>query len=323
MPHNEPETLTMPKIRRRPYIVHIVGPAWMHGGTEQHANTLSRFFDPSRVRIDAVHVTTTQFFDRDFQDETHLNVRETPPDQLEAATAEADCVLHWGIELDAWLPPSRRQARIHIAHGCSEWGEAMIAGSVANTDHLIAVSQHVADRFKLGHGHTVIRNGIDTARLTNTVGALTARQMIGATDGTFVIGYLGRLAADKRVERIIEATQLMDEDTIVLICGCGPEESNLRKLAAQCGNTRVRFTYLSQYLGDFFQTLDTFVMPSEHEGFCLAIAEAMWSSVPVISTKTGLAASDIIHEFDGIITDDPGRLTSMLAARGLPVPPRY
>ena len=26
---------------------------------------------------------------------------------------------------------------------------------------------------------------------------------------------------------------------------------------------------------------------------------------------------------DGIITDDPGRLISMLAARGLRVPPRY
>ena len=41
------------------------------------------------------------------------------------------------------------------------------------------------------------------------------------------------------------------------------------------------------------------------------------------SLRAGLVAKLIAWGIDGIITDDPGRLTSMLAARGLRVPPRY
>jgi len=293
----------MPKIRRAPSRIHIVGPAWMHGGTEQHANALARFFDPRRMRIDCVHVTTSQYFDQNFADETFLNIRETKPEDLADATADADCVLHWGIELDKYLAPSTRQARIAIAHGASHWGKAMLNGSSKTTDHTICVSQHVANEYKLATPHTVVRNGIDTARLTNTVSAHDARASIGATEETFIIGYLGRLATDKRIDRIIQAAALMTGETMVIICGCGPEEPALRDLAKRCTNTAVRFTYLSQYLGDFFQTLDAFVMPSEHEGFCLATAEAMWSRVPVVTTRTGLAATDINDGINGLITD--------------------
>lgn len=293
----------MPKLKRRPYRIHIVGPAWMSGGTEQHTQTLQRFFDPTRVRIDCVHVTTSQYFDQATAEETSLTIRQTPPEELAAATANADCILHWGIESDLYLKPSRSQARIAIAHGSSHWGCRMLEGSQQTTDLTICVSQHVADSYDLIMKHDVIRNGIDTSRLTNTRSARTSRAELGVTDETFVVGYVGRLAPEKSVDQLIRAIDLTGYPTQLVICGTGNEHQKLLGLSLESECATTQFTYRSIFMGDIYQSLDCFVMPSEHEGFCLAAAEAMWCGLPLIMRRTGLAATDIIDGFDGHLYD--------------------
>lgn len=293
----------MPKIRRRPYLVHLVGPAWMHGGTEQHTLTLDKFMDRSRVRIDCVHVTTPQYFDAASAEETDLTIRQTPPEQLASETAAADCVIHWGIELDKYLAPSRSQARIAIAHGASDWGRAMLDGSRETTDEIVCVSDHVAQTYALERDHLVITNGIDTARLTNTMRRDRTRQQIGANSTAFVVGYMGRLAHDKHIADIITAIDLNQTHTLLLICGQGDEEQRLRQQAQDSRYCHATLTYRQDYIGDVYQSMDCFAMPSEHEGFCLASAEAMWSGLPIIMRRTGLAATDITDGYDGHIYD--------------------
>jgi glycerophosphoryl diester phosphodiesterase len=48
-----------------------------------------------------------------------------------------------------------------------------------------------------------------------------------------------------------------------------------------------------------------------------------WTEKQGIAFDPTMVAKMIAWGVDGIITDDPGRLASMLAARGLPVPPRF
>lgn len=57
----------------------------------------------------------------------------------------------------------------------------------------------------------------------------------------------------------------------------------------------------------------------------LGLKVVVWSWPERLGTAfdSKLAAKMIDWKVDGIITDDPGRLSSMLAARGLRVPPRY
>lgn len=292
----------MCKCKRRPYLIDIVGPSWAHGGTEQHARTLNKFLDPERIQVRCVHVTAPQYFDAQQANTEPFLVLQTPPEDLEQATRDVDAVLHWGIDLDKYVRPSRRQARIHIAHGASDWGLRMIAGSTRANDYTICVSQHVADSYKLDRPFCVINNGIDTSRLTNNVSPEDARAQLGINQETFVIGYLGRLAIDKQIDRIIHAAQLMNSNTLVLICGRGDDEARLRRIASESPNTKVAFTWMDDYLGNFFQVLDAFVMPSAHEGFCLATAEAMWSAVPIVTTFTGLVPYNIQPGWSGLIT---------------------
>ncbi|MCX5797272.1 MAG: glycerophosphodiester phosphodiesterase family protein [Elusimicrobia bacterium] len=61
------------------------------------------------------------------------------------------------------------------------------------------------------------------------------------------------------------------------------------------------------------------------EAHRLGLKVVVWSWPEKLGTTfdAGLVAKLLSWGVDGIITDDPGRLASMLAARGLRVPPRY
>jgi glycerophosphoryl diester phosphodiesterase len=62
-----------------------------------------------------------------------------------------------------------------------------------------------------------------------------------------------------------------------------------------------------------------------HEAHALGLKVVVWSWPEKLGTAfdPGLVAKMIDWKVDGIITDDPGRLISMLAARGMRVPTRY
>lgn len=291
----------MPKVRRDPFRTTIVGPAYMHGGTEQHTLTLTKFTDPRRICFTQVLITNADLWDRDAVQPHCCAVAHCPPEDLERRTRNADCVLSWGIDLDRWLCPLADRARIHVAHGAAEWSQKIVAGCAATVDHIICVSKHVADVLQFTTPHTIIPNGIDTSRLTETATAEENRAVFGFEDTDHVIGYLGRLTADKNVNQIVSALEILPAHVKALIIGGGEEQAQLEHLAEKIAPNRVVFVETETYLGDVFGCMDSFVMPSAHEGFCLAAAEAMWSGVPIVMTDVGLAADDIEHEVNGLI----------------------
>lgn len=291
----------MPKVRRDPYSCTIVGPAWMHGGTEQHATTLAKFVDAARVKITECLVTNEDLLDRPAATRCPVPVRFCPPHELISRTAAVDCVMIWGIETDLYLARHDTQARIHIAHGASDWTQQMITGSALTTDHVVCVSKHSQDKLAFTTPHSVIQNGIDSSRLTATMTTEESREICGFSPHDWVAGYVGRLADDKGVPQLIRAIALCPPNIKGLVCGYGPERHALEELAETIAPGRVKFLRTDSYLGDVYQTMDCFVMPSQHEGFCLSAAEAMWSGVPIIMTATGLAADDITDARNGMI----------------------
>lgn len=291
----------MPKVRRDPFRVIIAGPAWMHGGTEQHGNTLAKFIDPQRVELVRFLVTNEALIDNVAIHACPRPVSYCPPDQLERQTRNVDCLISWGIDTDQWLCPMSSQARIHIAHGASDWSNSIVAGCAKTADHFVCVSKHVADKLDMPAAHTIIPNGIDTSRLTETMTREESRAMFGFDDTHHVIGFVGRLVPDKGVQHIIHALSFLPTCICALICGTGEQQHELEVLADEIAPGRVTFIATDCYLGDVYQSIDSFVMPSAHEGFCLAAAEAIWSGVPLIMTDVGLAADDIEHKRSGLI----------------------
>jgi len=293
----------MPKVRRQPFRLIIAGPAYMHGGTEQHTLSIAKFLDPRRIELRRVLVTNADLWDRDAQQPHGCPVNHCAPENLERETRNADCLMTWGIDTDQWLCPLASQARIHVAHGASDWSQKVLTGCSSTADHVVCVSKHVADRLTIPTEHTIITNGIDTSRLTESATRQETRAQLGFTDDDFVAGYVGRLAADKSVHKLIEAVAEIGSPATALICGQGPEEAQLNYIAASLAPDRVTFVQTDTFMGDIYQSMDCFVMPSQHEGFCLATAEAMWSGVPILMPPIGLAADDIFHGINGYITE--------------------
>lgn len=123
--------------------------------------------------------------------------------------------------------------------------------------------------------------GIDTALFAPSRRS-EALRALWSPDGRPVVGFVGRLAPEKRVERL--AGLAARGDLRVVIVGDGPERGRLAGLMPTA-------IFTGELHGDELATayasLDVFVHAGEHETFCQAVQEALASGVPVIAPDAG------------------------------------
>lgn len=103
-----------------------------------------------------------------------------------------------------------------------------------------------------------------------------------APDGQLLVGYVGRLAAEKELSLL---THLAEDDRYALvIVGGGPEEQHLRALLPGAHFLGVLH---GAELGAAYASLDVFVHTGRHETFCQSAQEALASGVPVVAPRSG------------------------------------
>lgn len=121
----------------------------------------------------------------------------------------------------------------------------------------------------------------------------------------WIIGYVGRLANEKRIEdlAILDAQPNMQ----LVLVGMGPAEVKLRRLLPNARFVGYQSgTELARYVASF----DVFVHTGKHETFCQSIQEALASGVPVIGPNSGGPVDLIEHGKTGLLinTDRPDDL---------------
>ena len=110
-------------------------------------------------------------------------------------------------------------------------------------------------------------------------------------DGKPIIGFVGRLAPEKHVERL--AVLANRPDLQVVIVGDGIDRPKLQALMPSAVFTGALY---GGPLATAFASMDVFVHTGEHETFCQTIQEALASGVPVIAPDAG-GPRDLVAPF--------------------------
>jgi len=117
-----------------------------------------------------------------------------------------------------------------------------------------------------------------------------------APNGELLVGYVGRLAPEKRVDLLADTAAL--PGVRVVVVGDGPSESSLRvKLPG--------VTFLGRRTGDelarIYASLDVFAHTGPLETFCQTVQEAMASGVPVVAPAAGGPLDLVAHRRTGLL----------------------
>ena len=108
----------------------------------------------------------------------------------------------------------------------------------------------------------------------------------------FVIGFIGRLSSEKRVDRLLEALEIVRGDypgTALCIAGEGGQRQFLERIVKrQRLSSSVLFCgYISDVPRNILPYIDCIALSSETEGLPVVLLEAMQNRVPVIATSVG------------------------------------
>ncbi|HET9566592.1 MAG TPA: glycosyltransferase family 1 protein, partial [Mycobacterium sp.] len=100
--------------------------------------------------------------------------------------------------------------------------------------------------------------------------------------GKPIVGFVGRLAPEKHVERL--AVLAGRDDLQLVIVGDGVNRAKLESALSTAVFTGALY---GEQLATAYASMDVFVHPGEHETFCQAVQEAMASGLPVIAPDAG------------------------------------
>jgi glycosyltransferase involved in cell wall biosynthesis len=176
------------------------------------------------------------------------------------------------------------------------------------SDATIAVSDIVQDRLVRwgvpARKITVVPNGLEVPDLGfDPAARQRVREQFNLRPDTYVIGALGRLDPNKRVDLTMEAAAPMLGDRCkILVIGRGEDQARLAAAAARLGVAEnVIFGGYQADTTAMLAAFDLYVAASLQETFGLSVLEALASGLPVLYT--------VCPALDGIQTEHARQVT--------------
>jgi phosphatidylinositol alpha 1,6-mannosyltransferase len=123
--------------------------------------------------------------------------------------------------------------------------------------------------------------GVDVLRYAPSARDERLRRL-WSPDGKPVVGFVGRLAPEKHVERLVSLAE-RDEVRVVIV-GEGVDSKKLQKAMPTAVFTGALY---GDELAAAYASMDVFVHTGEHETFCQVVQEALASGLPVIAPDAG------------------------------------
>ena len=165
-----------------------------------------------------------------------------------------------------------------------------------------------------GIEHTALwQRGVDTElfrpELANP--AMRARLHGGHSDTGNLLLYIGRLSAEKQIERIRPVLEALPQARLALV-GDGPHRQQLERLFEGTATTFVGYL-AGDELASAYASGDAFVFPSSTETLGLVLLEAMAAGCPVVGANRG-GIPDIVSDGINGCLYDPDQPASLVTA---------
>jgi len=191
-----------------------------------------------------------------------------------------------GYKADIYLylsSPFTKRRRISTAHG---WGVRTFRLNLyyllqkwvmRRFDKVIVLNQEQLREFPNAE---LVPNGVQIRGIAPEVRSATRREL-GVGSDEFLIGFVGRLSPEKRVEWLVESMSSLPNAVKLVVVGAGANLINKSK-ENLTPSGRVIFTGFRSDLENIYPALDLFCSLSKEEGMPNSVLEAMSYGLPCV-----------------------------------------
>jgi len=161
---------------------------------------------------------------------------------------------------------------------------------------------------------TILRNGVDLEGVRSSFSPAEAKQRLGISEDSFVVGVAARLECIKRHDLFLATASYLAQkipNANFVIAGGGRQKEPLQRLILESSlQDRVALLGERNDVYDVLRAMDILLICSDHEGIPMVMLEAMALGVTVVSRKVGGIPEVIRDGVNGILvsSDDPGEL---------------
>lgn len=194
---------------------------------------------------------------------------------------ESDLLVVWALtdHDDIRTLASIDKKIVGVNHGCFDWWMKRINDFV---DAWATVSQ--VSKKALPRPGTVINNGLTFVKSPLT--KADAKKALGLPTNTFVVGYMGRISAEKNIKKLAECFNRLPSDKYSWLVVGPPNPSEYDFVR----NARSNFFIFGPTtdVPKYMAACDAAIIASDSEGFCYGAVEPILAGVPLIATPVGI-----------------------------------
>jgi glycosyltransferase involved in cell wall biosynthesis len=223
---------------------------------------------------------------------------------LLAGDARPPVIVHTyhGHVLSGYFDPLRTQFFRETERALARHTNRLIAVGPEVRDDLVELGVAPAEKF------SVIRLGIDLESRVLTIDRRAEfRHLFGVPEDRFVVGWIGRMTAIKRVPDILAAFKaLLDRGVQATLClvGDGPDRDAIEQFASELGIVRdVLFVGYQRDVAPYYAFFDVLLLPSANEGTPVVAIEALAAERPVVATRVGGVPDVVDDNESGFLVD--------------------